>query len=1722
MNNAFQIWRELKDIYTKYIDTGLPFSNILLENERRSLFEKGDTIAKYPIIEFTPKYKEFKTLNETCTTLNLNPKFAEFMKQGLFKDKDGIESKIYEHQFDSLNAAISKRKNIIATTGTGSGKTECFLFPLLYDLLDEKLNTTKQTKAVRGLILYPLNALAEDQMRRLREALSSENAINWLNENANGNYITFARYTGITPTSGNRDKGNAKNKEALKEFDKEWEKVKEFVNQNPDNGNIEYLYDIPNRDTKVELCDRYSIQDTPPDLLITNYSMLNVMLMRKDENPIFKSTKQWLQESKDNIFHIVIDELHSYRGTSGTEVSYLIKLLLNKIGLTPDSPQIQFLCSSASMQESERVKTFVSGFFGIKRENYEDKFEIIKDKRVIDNSLITNKIEPILCIGLESKSDEERNHFFEENNLLVTLQKLIDKPKEIDTIFDNLFLGNNFETNLKAIESILTTLTYLKDEKKNVKQSQRAHYFFRNVDGLWACTNSKCNQVDEKYNFPTRNVGKLYKRPQSRCECGSLILEALTCRQCGEIYFNGWVSEQEPHKIYSERGVNLKEFTNKVFFNNTINIKIEKEEKEEKEQKSDWSYINFDCTEGIIISGRPNSNGIQFKKPTDYKSLYPYECICCGSNVKKNADQNTLTPIHRHYTGVQKVNQLMADSLLRIIAKSDKENNTKNAKLVLFSDSRQAAAKLAAGIEMDHYKDVVRTLLMKNLDSMMKLYNLLIKFLENEISIIEKKELRIGKKLFRSINEIYDRIEEYFDEENEVIKIKILSDIQLQIYKGIPIEGLLKLIGIELLKLGINPGGPKHSLILNTSKEQWHKSFQFKEFNSFNIENDDNFFKQISNSLKYEIVLSLLSSNRRSFESLGIGVVIPNIKKYNGYDINFIHNCIKLLGESYRIKNYDDLYDKKYRPHYSISKKVWEYARKVFGTHQIPNFKDNFISILKDNELIDRDIIELTGKNLDFRYKKEDEQVYKCQTCSNLQIVNHLDICTNCFNKTLQAATESEIKIILEKNYYLHLAKITRDGKDFPLMRLHCEELTGQTDAIESRKRQRLFQGRAMETENKLVEEIDLLSVTTTMEAGVDIGSLVAVMMGNVPPQRFNYQQRVGRAGRRGSALSVALTIAKGNSHDQTHYNQSHRMVSAIPSDPYLELNREQILLRFVNKLVLKEAFQEIFQEINIDDKKNSSSVHGNFGKSNDWLEYKPQVENYIKQNEVHINKTIDFLKSGTNIALNSKEIYDNNVTKLTSKIDEYYNNKVDYPQLDLSEKLANSGLLPMFGFPTQTRVLYEEKPRKAKKETLINRNLSIAISEFAPGSETVKDKKILKSVGVIDYYFSYDGAHEKDGRGIKSDEVYRCKNCKTVYTTITDDKKCNCNGDLINFKAITPLAFCVEYGVERNFDGRFEFNARAGEVTLDPESNLNNIISVQNLILSSNQIPDDGIVHLVNDNDGNFFKFGKIPQTKMWVVKEHMSNPNITLQNEDNYALLASKRTGVIAFSLNDLSGNYFQDINNPYQRAAFLSWGYLIRKSICSELDIETNEFNIGYRISPKSKKHEIYIVETAENGAGYCNYLNGKEDKEISKKVFIDSFKIDGKLYQELLYTESHKDCMSSCYDCLRDYYNQHEHNLLNWRFALDLARISNDKNEILDFSQEYWNNFFNEYLTKLLENKDDSKLENINGNYFILDKNDNLSLVKHPFWSLEFINDLINKEQCKESVFINEII
>lgn len=224
-------------------------------------------------------------------------------------------------------------------------------------------------------------------------------------------------------------------------------------------------------------------------------------------------------------------------------------------------------------------------------------------------------------------------------------------------------------------------------------------------------------------------------------------------------------------------------------------------------------------------------------------------------------------------------------------------------------------------------------------------------------------------------------------------------------------------------------------------------------------------------------------------------------------------SVIRILGEKKRIKGFPSKYpatDSFPRAVRSLIKEVYHRSDKNF----VDGIIDKLHQILRSREIIDRTVTLLTGDGLSFVKATAGSKYWVCPRCKTTHMHHANGVCINCLHKLGDPQILTEDEINNPDDYYLTLLKSTEN-----VYRLHCEEMTGQTSKEDSRKRQRLFQEIFLQTENPIVDGIDLLSVTTTMEAGVDIGSLSAVMMGNVPPQRFNYQQRVGRAGQRKSIV---------------------------------------------------------------------------------------------------------------------------------------------------------------------------------------------------------------------------------------------------------------------------------------------------------------------------------------------------------------------------------------------------------------------------------------------------------------------------------------------------------------------------------------------------------------------------------------------------------------------------
>jgi hypothetical protein len=432
---------------------------------------------------------------------------------------------------------------------------------------------------------------------------------------------------------------------------------------------------------------------------------------------------------------------------------------------------------------------------------------------------------------------------------------------------------------------------------------------------------------------------------------------------------------------------------------------------------------------------------------------------------------------------------------------------------------------------------------------------------------------------------------------------------------------------------------------------------------------------------------------------------------------------------------------------------------------------------------------------------------------------------------------------------------------------MNAEELTGQTDKKERNKRQRWFQDIFINDENGRVQGINLLSVTTAMEAGVDIGALLAVMMANMPPRRFNYQQRVGRAGRRSAGVSLAVTFCRGRSHDDFYFQRPESITGDPPPPPYLDMRSQEIFQRVLIKEVLRQAFTDTGITASLG---GTDNVHGEFGDVANWANYEVAIAGWLNNpaNEPKILSVLDILRVQTTLPNASNSQMLNYLRQNLINAIQNVVNDPTHTQDALSERLANAGLLPMFGFPTRVRLLYTRWPSPGAQwppETgVVDRNLDVAISQFAPGSETVKDKAVHTACGVVELY--------PQGNTIASDSGFApalpngnqslglCSNCQAViYPHIilnqplpgrqtpptTQCPVCGVN-DMRCIDAREPKAFFTDLQPE-DFDGQFEWQPRSTRPSLSIGANVGTPASILNASISAF---NDNIIS-VNDNGG-------------------------------------------------------------------------------------------------------------------------------------------------------------------------------------------------------------------------------------------------------------------------------
>ena len=1706
MNDPTKIYNEIKDAYLKYINTGLPFFQEAYNREREALLKEPGMLCQPPVIELVPRYHEQATLAEFCEREGVDPEINDFVNAGLFTNNSQEPRKLYAHQYAALKDAFVRRKNIIVTTGTGSGKTECFLLPVLADLVKESRSwQDDRTRALRTLILYPLNALAEDQMIRLRKAMNSRRpdrsgALDWLDKCRHGHRFYFGRYTGNTPISGENNPNSRqrlkREREALAE---DWRSAKQAAEES---GNTDLLYHVPCMETdSAEMWDRFSMQANPPDILVTNYSMLNVMLMRKLEAPLFEATRRWLQQDKSHVFHIVIDELHSYRGTAGTEVAYLLRTLLYRLGLKPDSPQVQFLASSASMQQNEQTKEYLREFFGVSKETFDARFSILSDPTLPTPTRPEVDLPVEALAAYEATKDAES--LLKQSNS-VDFYEMCEKyqlrqwleyglrsdggviAKSVERVAEEL--GLPVGQGLSVVSAILQILCQSQRNGRYIAPL-RAHFFFRSIQGLWACSDPACSCQHEQYRFDERIAGRFYKRPRIVCDCGSNVLEVLFCENCGELYLGGYMITRNGHRyLKAEEPMDIDRAPYGVLWKGDVR----------GNDGDGWPCVAYDTTSGEITPDRTGGYRLH-EQVNDSTSRFPHKCPRCEVEYKEK-DRNDFTPIRRHSVGLQKVNQLLSDALIRAM----KHEGEANTKLVLFSDSRQSAAKLSAGIELDHYRDVLRWAILRALSEEDNNAG----FLKKLAATPQSQWTDSDRQRIMSLRADSTCRELLFD----IIMGQLESDELKRFFNNqnrARLDQIDHKVTADLLRAGINPAGPKSS-----AGEDWHKLFDFnsaqaKSRSELGDARYDNLLT-IRDEHKLERIKTLFSSKCMSFEALGLGYVAPTCQPDDPAFYQLVCSTVRILGEMKRISGLSSQY-----PHDAFPQNVRDMVGRIYGKNRerVNEEIRKLKQFMRAQDIINKNQIELTGDGLSFVKAEVGADYWICPQCKTVHMQPSNGRCVNCLSSLGEAKKLSEKDLQMSDNYYLSLLYSTDSA-----FRLHCEELTGQTSKPDTRKRQRLFQNIFLENEQPKVEGIDLLSVTTTMEAGVDIGALSAVMMGNVPPQRFNYQQRVGRAGRRGNPLSLALTVAKGSSHDTTHFLQPERMVSDTPKDPYLEVRTLEIARRIVVKEVLYYAMQDTGLV------GSDANVHGNFGKADRWAdENKQLVDQWIANNQTTISNIIEAVTVGTRVAdKTSKKAISDFVQKELTDIISAIAASDEYPHDQLGERLANAGILPMFGFPTRTRSLFLKRPQKLPADDVVDRDIDMAISTFAPGNEIVKDKKVYRAVGVTAYTYNRGALTARGYKALNRlpNPLSRCSACG--YSTIKEARieglACPvCGTDMTQTNVCSPLGFCVDYKVRpERFEGSFDWYSPNSDLRMDCEEDMSECTRVCNLRMRTNTRYDTGRVHLINDNGGLLYRLGR-SETGEYLCPDAL-NPErrngLTLEHESQYAFISSKKTGVLTLSIShcpdvlNLSALSSQNRYSAFVRAAFLSWGYLVRKAIAIHLDIDAAELSLGFNIVPQTKQSEVFFVEKLENGAGYCDLLSGRLYPKVPREAMLQPLQPGGYLYEQLTDDSHSLDCTASCYDCIRDYSNQSVHRLLDWRLGLDLARLAIDEKAPIDFSVGYWKHYIQHTVVSLLQKRgyDVCFREGIP---FATRSDGTKVCVVHPLWSQGYINQLLNK-------------
>ena len=1288
--------------------------------------------------------------------------------------------KPYQHQLDSWKYLLKDDPHsVLVASGTGSGKTECFLVPILEDLARERAQIGSLT-GVRALFLYPLNALINSQRDRLRA---------WCN--GFGNDIRFCLYNGETPE-------RAPSHEQMR--------------------------------AGPEQISRQALRSAAAPILVSNSTMLEYMLVRTEDGPI-------LEQSRGKLRWIVLDEAHTYIGSQAAEMALLLRRVLHRFDVDPLN--VRFVATSATIGDTD-AKNDLQRFLADLSGAPVDRVHVVTGERFVPplpplnisrtrtklDGLPADQLYDALCHDPSAKSIRtclERGP--------VTL-KVLQKQSGLDR---------------KAVIALLEKASVARGKNTEVFLPLRVHLFHRAQRGLWACVNASCNGrnpvLDNSWAF-----GTLFFERHIQCGyCGYPVFELVVCGSCGQDYlsaqetFSGETKEQKLKPYIEERDID------------EFQLEIDPDDGEEIELSPSSVTRRLICGYGFgekqIEKWRLNQDQVLSKDsdgvPIDLSQLETGSITCPRCSTKDIRGRlfrelrigapfalSTIIPTVLEHTPPMHLRAGLPSQGRRVLG---------------FSDSRQGSARLAVRLQQEAERNKVRSVLYHALAAERK--NVDTSQLERDIaSLPDKPELRSLRE--RLENELKQkratsglgtlpwndaihrlmgdaslrRMHQYF-RETTYIHSTLEEFANFCLYreffrrpKRLNSAETLGLISLRYPVLEGKVASPDWPLY----PKDWPVflklvlDFFMRDVSAVDVQ--DEYLRWMGIPVRKRYVQgpgfgSMLTQKQRFWPSIRPGIRLSRIPRL-------------LQGAT----GLDDSHSSKDRVN-EMLQHAWMALYQYFQP-----VEDGYLLKLRDitvlSELHIGEICPYTTRVLDATlnglspYLPEHGELEKCRRFEPPRVPKP-------YWRDLsgRGADHEEIAEWLETDPRVQQAR------ELGVWSNLNDRIVANTPYFEVAEHSAQLDGKRLRALERRFKngELNVLSCSTTMEMGVDIGGLSAVIMNNAPPSSTNYLQRAGRAGRRGEGVSFAVTLCPSSPHGEQVFDNPLWPFTSKIGIPHVAFDSERLAQRHVNSLCLG-AFLEGRRDVRrlktgwfFQPDEELGSIPGRqfvewcHGEAETDIRLMQGLRRLIEGTALATAETTQLLKTSAATLDQVSTAWRHEIDALRKDAARFQNGsgQSDAPAIQaikhqisrlekeyLLRELANRQFLPSYGFPigivsfvplTMEELKRKELNRKDREEAFgkrlgyPSRQIEMAIREYAPGAEVVMDGRVYESGGVtLNWHLPPGVESVSEVQSLR--HVWHCHECGATGDSHSSPDRCpQCDGAVTPRKYLEPAGFAVD-----------------------------------------------------------------------------------------------------------------------------------------------------------------------------------------------------------------------------------------------------------------------------------------------------------------------------------------